>query len=278
MNSIAYVSALLEELKQQGAGKEEIIRKVSRCTIGWPYVFGAWGEECTPSGRRKRKRDDHPTIVSACQVLSGKKSSCAGCKWHLPVRMYDCRGFAHWVLELVGISIKGQGCNSQYNNRDNWTVRGQISAMPKDRICCVFTGTSSKKNHIGIYLGDGSVIECSNNVQWANRIAGKWTYYAIPKGLYEEAADSSGFIPGAAGGSSSRATLRLGAKGDSVREMQKLLLAAGEQLPKYGADGSFGAETLAAVRSFQRKQKLAVDGICGKNTWGKLLEIGGEER
>ena len=88
---------------------------------------------------------------------------------------------------------------------------------------------------------------------------------------------SSGVIPSAVEGSSSRLTLRLGAKGEGVREMQKLLLVAGEILPKYGTDGSFGMETLAAVRSFQWKQKLVVDGICGKNTWGKLLEIGGEE-
>ena len=293
MNSIPYVSALLEDLKKHGAGKEEIIRKVSRCTIGWPYVFGAWGEECTPAKRRRRKRDDHPTIVSACQVLNGKKTSCAGCKWHLPVRMYDCRGFVHWVLELVGITIKGQGCNSQYNNQDNWEIRGPISQMPRDKICCIFTGTSAKKNHVGVYLGDGTAIECSNNVQWTNKVTGKWTFYAIPKGLYESetrSAPSMVVTPHCGDHSLSgdlssdeesrhwrsselRPTLRLGAKGEAVRKMQQMLLAAGEVLPKYGADGSFGAETLSAVRSFQRKWGLIVDGICGPKTYGKLDEI-----
>ena len=269
MNSMGYVSALLEDLKKQDAGKEEIIRKVSRSTIGWPYVFGAWGEECTPSGRKKRKRDDHPTIVSACQVLNGSAKSCSGCRWHLPVRMYDCRGFIHWVLEQVGIKITGQGCNSQYNCKDNWEERGPIDRMPKDKICCIFTGSSSKKNHVGIYLGDGTVVECSSGVQWTNRVTSKWTYFAIPKGLYD-GTDVSYQLSVV---SPSRPTLRLGAKGESVREMQKLLLAAGEMLPKYGADGSFGAETLAAVRSFQRKWGLIVDGICGPGTYAKLESV-----
>lgn len=66
-------------------------------------------------------------------------------------------------------------------------------------------------------------------------------------------------------------TLRKGAKGDAVKRMQELLLAKGETLLKYGADGSFGAETLAAVRSFQRNKKLVVDGICGVKTWAALM-------
>ena len=55
--------------------------------------------------------------------------------------------------------------------------------------------------------------------------------------------------------------------------MQSLLLRAGETLPRYGADGDFGSETLAAVRSFQRRHGLVVDGICGPKTWAKLEEV-----
>ena len=69
-----------------------------------------------------------------------------------------------------------------------------------------------------------------------------------------------------------RPTLRLGSKGNDVRELQEMLLQAGESLPRFGADGDFGSETLAAVRSFQRKHQLAVDGVVGKNTWAKLIE------
>ena len=55
-----------------------------------------------------------------------------------------------------------------------------------------------------------------------------------------------------------------------IKILQERLKAKGEKLPKYGADGSFGAETIAAVKSFQKKKGLAVDGIVGNNTWKAL--------
>ena len=39
-----------------------------------------------------------------------------------------------------------------------------------------------------------------------------------------------------------------------------------------GLDGVFGAQTLNAVKSYQRVVGLSVDGIVGCNTWRSLLE------
>ena len=39
-----------------------------------------------------------------------------------------------------------------------------------------------------------------------------------------------------------------------------------------GADGTFGKQTLAAVKQFQKDCGIKVDGIVGKDTWGKLLK------
>ncbi|MBD1374017.1 peptidoglycan-binding protein, partial [Hazenella sp. IB182357] len=36
-------------------------------------------------------------------------------------------------------------------------------------------------------------------------------------------------------------------------------------------DGVFGAKTEQKVRAFQKANGLAVDGIVGRNTWGKLF-------
>ncbi|WP_053070396.1 N-acetylmuramoyl-L-alanine amidase [Alkalihalobacillus pseudalcaliphilus] len=65
--------------------------------------------------------------------------------------------------------------------------------------------------------------------------------------------------------------LRRGSKGNAVRQLQQDLLKLGEVLPRFGADGDFGAETESAVRSFQQKQGIAVDGIVGEQTF-KALE------
>ena len=64
--------------------------------------------------------------------------------------------------------------------------------------------------------------------------------------------------------------LQLGDTGPDVEKLQQYLIKAGERLPKYGADGDFGKETEAAVRSFQAKHGLAVDGTVGPKTKAKL--------
>ena len=66
-------------------------------------------------------------------------------------------------------------------------------------------------------------------------------------------------------------TLRKGARGDIVRELQERLIRLGYELPKYGADGDYGAETVAAVTRFQREHGLTADGICGPRSWAALL-------
>ena len=287
MNSAQYVANLIDQWKASGAERWRIAWSAALVCVDWPYVFGAWGEECTPSARKRRAREDHPTIVSKCQVLNGSKSSCDGCKWYPRgerVRCFDCRGFTDWCLKQAGIDLKGEGATSQWNTASNWQKKGDIATMPENTLVCLFVKKGTKMQHTGFGLNN-ETCECSVGVQRFTKRNKKWTHWAIPRGLYGESAvpapaAPSGSGPAPSAGSSSaspaapaRPTLRLGAKGDSVREMQSLLLRAGESLPRYGADGDFGSETLAAVRSFQRRHGLVVDGICGSKTWGKLLEV-----
>ena len=64
--------------------------------------------------------------------------------------------------------------------------------------------------------------------------------------------------------------LRYGGTGDDVVSLQKALIAEGYDVGKTGADGVFGKNTAAAVKAYQEKNGLAVDGIAGKNTLGLL--------
>jgi hypothetical protein len=54
--------------------------------------------------------------------------------------------------------------------------------------------------------------------------------------------------------------LEPGAKGEPVRSAQNQLLRVGFSLPRYGADGDFGAETAGALRRFQQKVGLPANG------------------
>ena len=68
-------------------------------------------------------------------------------------------------------------------------------------------------------------------------------------------------------------TVRKGAKGNITKLIQKRLLSLGYKLPKWGADGGFGNETVDAVKAFQADKGLSVDGVVGQNTWRKLLNL-----
>lgn len=264
MNSANDVARLLEDLKAAGKTGPEIIHQIAVACLGWPYVFGAWGEMCTPSGRKRRASDAHPTIVSKCQVLSGKKSDCAGCKWGIGVRMYDCRGFTHWLLDQVGITIKGQGATSQWNTAANWQQKGDIGTMP-DVVCCVFKQKGSTMEHTGMHIGGGRIIHCSSGVQEGKTSDKGWTHYAIPAGLYEAAPAPE---PAPKPAEPTHRTLRINSRGDDVKQLQERLADLG--YTPGAADGIFGSRTAAAVKAFQADHALAVDGIVGPLTWAAL--------
>ncbi|TDO92508.1 peptidoglycan recognition protein family protein [Enemella evansiae] len=61
---------------------------------------------------------------------------------------------------------------------------------------------------------------------------------------------------------------RRGATGDLARAVQFALNTAGARI---AVDGSFGPKTLAAVKAYQTREKLEVDGIVGPLTWRSLL-------
>jgi hypothetical protein len=64
-------------------------------------------------------------------------------------------------------------------------------------------------------------------------------------------------------------TLRLGASGEKVRELQALLVRAGGQVK---VDGDYGPATEKAVRKFQTTKRIKVDGIVGPKTQLALAE------
>lgn len=67
-------------------------------------------------------------------------------------------------------------------------------------------------------------------------------------------------------------TLKQGDRGAQVKAMQSLIIGAGYTCGSAGADGDFGSGTLYGLKLFQKAKRLTVDGICGVNTWTKLLK------
>ncbi len=73
--------------------------------------------------------------------------------------------------------------------------------------------------------------------------------------------------------------LKVGSSGRAVRKVQQALVDFGFRLPRFGVDGEFGAETKAAVQSFQADSGISgpeLDGIIGPDTMTALDTRGGQ--
>lgn len=65
--------------------------------------------------------------------------------------------------------------------------------------------------------------------------------------------------------------LKQGDTGEDVKALQALLVGYGYSMGGYGADGSFGPATDAALRAYQQAKGLAADGSAGPATMTALL-------
>ena len=289
MDNAKKVDALIADLRGKLAEKQislsDAIWTVALACVGWPYVFGAWGAECTVAERKKRLglNPTHTSIRTSCKAYSG--GSCSGCKWYPEgerVRCFDCRGFTDWLLKQFGFDLIGEGATGQWITASNWIAKGSVKdGIPQGVIVCLFYESSSDPSrmaHTGIGF-NGQTCECSSGVQHFEKMKSKWTKWAIPACFADSYQAPS--IPAGEGPEKPSdpapdkldyPILRRSDKGEKVRLMQSLLSDRGFDLGKYGIDGDFGSATEAALRSFQRSAGLTVDGVCGPKTWAALLD------
>lgn len=281
MNSASYVKTLIQTQKNQGVPLQTIAWNAARACVGMPYVYGAVGEECKPAKRRqygaKFYPKGHTTIVTKCQALGWDKDTstcvitgdCAGCKWNLPVMMFDCRGFTRKILNMVySWTLMGGTVGGQWNDERNWKAKGEIATMPKDTLVCLFVYSSKKWQHTGFGFNNETV-EGSSGVQYSSTRNKKWTHWAVPK-VCEADVKQPEPTQDTGKQETTMQTIRKGNKGVLVKQMQTMLDKLGYSLGICGVDGDFGVATEKAVKEFQRDHQLAQDGICGPKTWAAL--------
>lgn len=243
--------------------------ELAESQIGGAYVFGAWGDLCTPAHRKARARlvseARAKTIYADCPVLAGKQATCAGCAHEGRIEA-DCRGFTDWLLRTAGvIDLYGDTVTTQYNAAQNWSGGGEIANLP-DKPCILFRRDApGRYGHTGFYDGAGYAIHAAGHKRGIVREAvGKtsFTHWRYPRGLYPDT-----------GGGDNMRTLRNGASGADVTTLQNALVSSGQIV---AVDGKFGVQTQNAVIAFQQANGLTADGIVGALTWAALGILGAQ--
>ena len=232
----------------------------------WGYIWGTAGVMWTAARQEQLNNTTDPDREA------GRKY---GKKWigHMDA---DCRGLFAWALAQLG-SYMYHGSNTMWEKY--CTAKGELKngkrtdGQPLKPGTAIFTYNKTKQNrgHVGLYIGDGWVIEASgtiNGVIKSKITISKWVEWGELKRVnYENAVPDVITDPDE---NTTLGTIRKGDKGPVVKYAQRLLLEKGYSLPKYGADGDYGAETVAAVKAFQKENGLQQDGIIGPRTWEKL--------
>ena len=233
--------------------------------LGRPYWYGCFGQTADAS-LLKEKRNQYPDYYDQSKY-NVKFTDQFGQKVH------DCSGL-----------IKGaQFCDSidgapKYDSKYDFSANGMITKA------CSKTGEIKsipnvpglivwKNNHVGIYLGDGKVCEARGH-DWGvvvtdlkDRGWQKWGQlnffsYEEPKPTPDTACTPT--LP----------VLRKGSKGEAVKSLQVLLNHLGvkdQNGNKLEVDGSFGSKTEWAVKDFQARHGLTIDGIVGSKSWQMII-------
>ena len=236
----------------------------------WGYIWGTAGEAWTDA---KQKELEKTTDSSLAQ---GRKY---GSKW-IGHAVADCSGLFSWAFRKLGGTMY-HGSDTMYRkycvnkgelNKGKRTDQGTLKPGT-----AVFVWNGSNYSHVGLYVGDGIVIEAMGTIKGVTTTkvsAGKWTHWGELTGV-DYAGENSEFriqnlelsVDG-----KTWPTLRKGSKGDAVKECQTLLEKHGYSVGSYGIDGEFGKDTLAAVKAFQEDRGLKVDGIVGPVTRKELMK------
>lgn len=197
-------------------------------------------------------------------------------------RVWDCNGLAEgYYNDVTGIDINTR---ARYNYAGWCSVKGAGKVPNNHKVpgLAVFIGkTASTITHVGYLVepvdpahpdGDWYVIEARGvmyGVVKTKLNSRGWNFWGYMDKYFDYSNHSNG--TGAEDVKElGHRTLRKGDEGSDVKELQTQLIKAGYKLPKYGADGDFGDETVQAVKAFQKDNNLTIDGIVGKQTYAAL--------
>ena len=242
-----------------------VLAAIERCpaVIGTPshtsvpcgYIMGATGWVCTQA-KLDAQAKQYPAYANKIKKY--------GPQW-LGKKCYDCAQLVRVCAAAAGYKLVSGA--SKQRAQDIWEVTGTIDTLPANSKAIILHRiVNGVTEHTAICLGDGTEAEAlghQNGVVRRSMIGRSFTHWSKLRGLDDDGETNIPATP-TLPVDVEHPQIRKGSKGALVVEMQGLLLMHGIKLPKYGADGDFGAETETALKQYH--------GICGPTTWTALLK------
>lgn len=189
------------------------------------------------------------------QVFNGY-SDCSSLIW----KCYQ-KGMGIFVGTWTGEQIdKGKLVFRNSNASKKGLVQADLERMQEGDL--IFWGPSrGDSRHVEYYVGNNQISGHGSGIGPVRKTA---TEYRHKYKLLEVRRYASEKTPVV------KNYLAKGDTGANVAAMQTKLIALGYSCGNYGADGDYGSYTVAAVKSFQKDNKLTADGIYGPLTQKKL--------
>lgn len=163
---------------------------------------------------------------------------------------------------------------SKYLTGTQYLKRGDILLAPGSHTAMVLdTGAAAEAPKAE--ASSGKIVTIADIQRWAGTAADGIVGPKTRAAVIKKAQSAIGAKADGIFGPKSRAswrTLRRGDTGAAVKAMQAMLICRGFAVGPDGADGDFGGNTENAVRGFQNCAGIAVDGLCGRVTAGRLFE------
>ena len=235
-----------------------------KAQLGKPYWYGTFGQRSSKALYESKKKQ-YPRYYTASDF-----------KNQLGEKVHDCIGLIKgyiWSSSNTDISPKyaSNGCpdvneEMMYNYAKE---KGSIGTMPDILGVCVLM-----KGHIGVYIGNGEVIEAKGHNYGVvkTKLKGRgWTKWCkCPYIIYDTEEKATPAKKPATNKKTYSGTLpklpkdgsiKSGVKGGKVKKLQRFLNWYGNY--KLAIDGKCGPLTVQAIRKYQSAEELSVDGKFG---------------
>lgn len=240
-----------------------------RAQLGKPYWWGTFGQTATAL-LWDEKRKQYPGYYKDTDFA-----------YQIGKRVHDCVGLIKGYLwsetptspptynAAQDVNVEGM--------KARCTGRGSISTIPDIPGVLVFMS-----GHVGVYIGNGNVIEARGHkygVVLTKLSERPWKEWGKCPWITYEASGSSGSDKPAKVETEEKILiefqmLRIGSKGAQVQTVQRLLKSMGylgaDGKSALKIDGDFGSNTAAAVKRYQKQNKLEADSVVGAKTWSAL--------